>query len=193
MITKVIPQSTFEDMQVDAGILLNSFDPTAPEIVDANIITATTGGITVTCEPEYSDFFEDVDNAPNNTKEGKHLDGWNCSIETTALNTSAEAIKLALGAADINGTTTIIPRVELAQTDFADLWWVGDKAGGGLVAVQLLNALSTGGFSLKTSKNGKSELDLTLTGHLSIQEQDVVPMKFYSLDAEVSGDTQGET
>ena len=83
--------------------------------------------------------------------------------------------------------------MELAQTDFADLWWVGDKAGGGLVAVQLLNALSTGGFSLKTSKNGKSELDLTLTGHLSIQEQDVVPMKFYSLDAEVSGDTQGET
>ena len=70
--------------------------------IEPNIITATTGGITVTCEPEYSDFFEDVDNAPNNTKEGKHLDGWNCSIETTALNTSAEAIKLALGAADIN-------------------------------------------------------------------------------------------
>lgn len=192
MITKVIPQSTFEDMQVDAGILLKSFDPENPAIVDTDIITATTGGITVTCEPEYSDFFEDVDNAPNNTKEGKHLDGWNCSIETTALNTSAEAIRLALGAADIDGTTTIIPRAELKDTDFSDLWFVGDKAGGGLVAVQVLNALSTGGFSLKTSKNGKSELDLTLTGHLSIQDQDVIPMKFYSLDS-VEGDTEGTT
>lgn len=183
MITKVIPQSTFEDMQVDAGILLKTFDPNTPAIMDANIITATTGGITVTCEPEYSDFFEDIDNAPNNTKEGKHLDGWTCSIETTALNTSADAIKLSLGAADIDGTTVIVPRAELEQTDFSDLWWVGDKAGGGLVAVQLLNALSTGGFSLKTSKNGKSELDLTLTGHVSIAQQNTVPMKFYSLDA----------
>ena len=44
-----------------AGVLLKSFNPASPEIVDSNILTATTGGITVNCAPTYSDFAEDVD------------------------------------------------------------------------------------------------------------------------------------
>jgi hypothetical protein len=128
---------------------------------------------------------EDVDNAPNNLKEFKHLDGWDCSISTTALGTSPALIKLALGAADINGTdsTKIVPRRDLNQTDFSDLWWVGDKANGGFVAVKLMNALSTGGFSLQTTKNGKGQIALEITGHVSLAAQDVVPMEFYSADA----------
>ena len=48
--------------------------------------------------------------------------------------------------------------VSLAQSDFSDLWWVGDRADGGMVAVQIKNALSTGGFSLKTTDNGKGQI-----------------------------------
>lgn len=180
MFTK-IPQSTFDDLQLDAGVLLKTFDPdnvAAP--ADTDIICATTGGISVSCVAEYSDFFEDVDNAPVNVKEGKHLDGWTCTISTTSLGTSPELIKLALGAADIDGTTKIVPRRNLSQSDFADLWWVGDKADGGLVAVKLLNALSTGGFTLQTTKNGKGQISIELTGHVSIDDQDTVPMEFYS-------------
>jgi hypothetical protein len=182
----VIPQDTFQELQLDAGILLNTFNPADPSVTDTNIITATTGGITVACVPTYSDFGEDVDNCPNNTKELKHLDGWECTITTTALGTSPEVIKLALGAADIDGTdsTKITPRADLAQTDFSDIWWVGDRADGGMVAVQLKNALSTGGFSLQTTKNGKGQISLTLTGHVSINAQDVVPMVFYSAEGE---------
>lgn len=182
----IIPQDTFDELQLDAGILLNTFDPSDPDVQDEDIICSTTGGITVACVPTYSDFGEDVDNCPNNTKELKHLDGWDCSISTTALGTSPAAIKLALGAADIDGSdsTKIVPRRDLAQTDFADLWWVGDRADGGLVAVKLLNALSTGGFSLKTTKNGKGQITLTLTGHVSINAQSVVPMVFYSKEGD---------
>jgi hypothetical protein len=182
MFTK-IPQSTFDDLQLDAGVLLKTFDPddvAAP--ADEDIICATTGGISVSCVAEYSDFFEDVDNAPVNVKEGKHLDGWTCTISTTSLGTSPELIKLALGAADIDGTNTskIVPRRNLSQSDFDDLWWVGDKADGGLVAVKLMNALSTGGFTLQTTKNGKGQISIELTGHVSIDDQDTVPMEFYS-------------
>lgn len=181
-----IPQSTFNDLQTDAGVLLKNFDPDHPAApADADIITATTGGINVVATPTYSDYGEDVDNVPNNMKELKHLDGWDCKITTTALGTSPELIKLSLGAADINGTTKIVPRSTLKQTDFDDaLWWVGDKADGGLLAVKLLNSLSTGGFSLQTTKNGKGQLSLELTGHVSIQAQDVVPVEFYSLSGE---------
>ena len=80
-----------------------------------------------------------------------------------------------------------MPRRDLSQSDFTDLWWVGDRADGGFVAVKLMNALSTGGFSLTTTKAGKGQVEVTLTGHVSIDAQDVVPMEFYS--AEVSGAT----
>ena len=183
----VIPQSTFDDLQVDAGVLLNAFDPTNPAPpADSAIICATTGGINPSCVPTYSDYGEDIDNVPSNMKELKHLDGWECKISTTCLGTSPELIKLALGAADIDGTTKIVPRKDLAQTDFADIWWVGDKADGGLVAIQLKNALSTGGFSLQTTKNGKGQVTLELTGHVSINAQSEMPMVFYAMTGEES-------
>ena len=179
-----IPENTFNALQMDAGVLLKRFDPDNPaEPADADIICATTGGINPVCEPTFSDFGEDVDNVPNNMMEFKHLDGWNCSISTTGLGTSPELIKLALGAADIQGETKIVPRSNVELTDYSDIWWVGDKADGGLVAIRLMNALSTAGFSLQTTKNGKGTVALTITGHVSIQAQDVVPMEFYSMDA----------
>lgn len=179
-----IPESTFTELQLDAGVLVTTFNPASPAITDESIICATTGGITVSCKPTYSDFGEDVDNVPNNMKEFKHLDGWECKISTTGLGTSPELIKLALGAADIDGTNTsmIVPRRDLAQTDFSNIWWVGDRADGGCVAIQLKNALSTGGFSLQTTKNGKGQVAIELTGHVSIAAQSVVPMVFYSID-----------
>lgn len=178
----IIPQSTFEEMQLDAGVLLNTFNPaspTAPE--DSAIICATTGGITATCVPTFSDLGEDVDNCPVNMKELKHLDSWECTLGFTSLGVSPANIKMALGVADVSGTT-VTPRRDLAQTDFTDLWWVGDRADGGFVAIQLKNALSTGGFSLTTTKAGKGQVAVTLTGHVSIDAQDVVPMVFYSAE-----------
>lgn len=204
MFTK-ISQEAFDELQVDAGVLLNSFDPANPtEPSDSQIITATTGGITVNCTPTYSDWGSDVDNCPPNMKELKHLDGWDMNIQTTALGTSPELIKLSLGAADIDGSdsTKIIPRRKLKQSDFKDLWWVGDKADGGLVAVKIKNALSTAGLSLKTAKDGKGNISLTLTGHVSINAQDTMPMEFYSTIGEklasltvtsAAGTTSGKT
>lgn len=185
----VIPQSAFDELQLDAGVLLNSFNPASPQISDSAIICATTGGINPSCVATYSDFAEDVDNAPVNLMEFKHLDGWDCKIATTALGTSPETIKLALGAADIPGTNTskIVPRRNLKQSDFRDLWWVGDKANGGFVAIRLMNALSTGGFSLQTGKNAKGQVTLEITGHVSLSAQTVVPMEFYSSDDLGSG------
>jgi hypothetical protein len=65
------------------------------------------------------------------------------------------------------------------EKDFADIWWVGDRADGGMAAICLKNALSTGGFSLQTTKNGKGQIACELTGHVSINAQDTMPMEFY--------------
>lgn len=191
----VIPQSTFEEMQLDAGVVLKSFDPAAPAAPeDGDIVCPTTGGINIACTPTYSDMGEDVDNCPANMMELKHLDGWECKMSFTSLGTSPESIRLALGAADMAGSK-ITPRRALKQADFSDLWWVGDRADGGLVAVCLKNALSTGGFTLQTTKNGKGQVSVELTGHVSIADQDAMPMEFYSaappIAAQAAG--QGET
>ena len=178
-----IPQDTFSELQLDAGVLVKTFTPATPAIADENIICATTGGIQVSCVPTYSDFGEDVDNCPNNMKELKHLDSWECKITTNCIGTSLEVIKLSLGAADVTSASfKVTPRRNLEQNDFGDIWWVGDRADGGLVAVKLINALSTGGFSLQTTKNGKGQIALELTGHVSMNAQDTMPMEFYSLD-----------
>ncbi len=176
-----IPQNTFEGLQLDAGVLLKKFNPEMPVApADEDIICATTGGISISCVPTYSDMGEDVDNCPVNMKELKHLDSWECKMSFTSLGTSPESIKLSLGAADVDGHKISIRR-DLKQTDFVDqLWWVGDRADGGMVAVCLKNALSTGGFSLKTTKNGKGQISVEITGHVSIDAQDEMPMEFYS-------------
>ena len=185
----VIPSNTFDTLQFDAGVLLKHFDIEAatsstdnPGFTDDDLICATTGGVNPSCAPTYSDFGEDVDNVPTNMLEFKHLDGWDCKLSTTGLGTSPELIQMALGAADIVNGTKVVPRASLNKSDFTDIWWVGDKANGGFVAIQLKKALSTAGFSLQTSKNGKGQVSLEITGHVSIDAQSEVPMVFYSID-----------
>ena len=180
----VIPQDTFEALQLEAGVLLSAFDPTNPVAPnDEDIICATSGGIKVTATPTFSDMGEDVDNCPVNMMELKHLDSWECTVSFTAIDTSPETIQLGLGVADVAGNK-ITPRRSLSQSDFTTIWWVGDRADGGMVAIKLFNALSTAGLSLTTTKAGKGNFAVTLTGHVSINAQDTVPMEFYSMDGE---------
>lgn len=179
-----IPADTFEQIQTDAGILLYNFDITQPtKVKEEDIICPTTGGITASCTPTYSDMGEDVDNCPANLLELKHLDSWECLLEFTSLGTTPKSIRLALGAADIDSKnpSKIIPRVSLKTSDASDIWWVGDRADDGMVAVCVKRALSTSGFSLQTSKNGKGQTSVTLTGHVSVATQQEVPMEFYSM------------
>ncbi|MDE6903332.1 MAG: hypothetical protein K2P22_11410, partial [Lachnospiraceae bacterium] len=160
-------------------------------VKDEDIICPTTGGITARCAATYSDLGEDVDNCPANLLELKNVDSWDCGLEFTSLGTSPKSIRLALGAADIDSEdpTHIVPRRTLKVSDAQDIWWVGDKANGGMLAVCLKNALSTSGFSLKTTKNGKGNTTVNLTGHVTVATQGEVPMEFWSADP--SADTGG--
>ena len=184
----VIPQDTFQAMQLNAGVLLKTFDPKNPAAPkDEDIICATTGGITIVATPTYTDMGSDVDNCQDNMMELKTLDGWNCKISFTGLGTSPENIRMALGAADINAQSGAIELADkLKNTHFSDKWWVGDRADGGMVAAHLKNALSTGGLTLKTTKNGKGQISVELTGHVSIKNQKTMPMEFYSTAPGVS-------
>ena len=47
--------------------------------------------------------------------------------------------------------------------------------------VKLKNAVSTGGMNIQSTKNGKGTNQVTLTGYVSIDAQDEMPMEFYHI------------
>lgn len=172
-----------EKMQINAGLLLNKFDITKPESpAEEDIICDTTGDFGITCTPNISDLFEDVNNAPTNTMEGKHITGWNCGLSVTALSVTEETLKLSLGACEVGEDGGIHPRSQFKVEDFKSLYWIGDMMEEGkLFCVAMDHTVSTGGLSYTATNKGKGRLALTLTPHASLQEQNKVPMAFYIL------------
>lgn len=173
-----------EKMQINAGLLLNTFDIANPvEPADEAIVCETTGDFSITCTPTTEDLFADVNNAPVNTMEGKRITGWTCGLSVTALSVTEEALIMSLGAADVGGDSGVHPRDDFELTDFKSLYWIGDMIDDTkLFVVVMDNTVSTGGLSITTTNNGKGKLGLTLTPHASLADQTKVPMAFYILD-----------
>lgn len=179
-----IPETTFQNLQLNAGVLLSAFNPESATVANESIIGATTGGVNFTATPTFSDYGEDIDNCPKNMKELKKLDSWEISLSGTYVTVDANAVKALVGAADVSGNK-ITPRNDLKLTDFTDVWWVGDysdqngETNGGFVAIHMINALSTGGFAIQSSDNGKGNFAFTYTAHYSMSAQDTVPFEVY--------------
>lgn len=182
-----IPADTFKMLQLNAGVLATTFAPATGTLDAEAQIGATSGGINFTATPTYSDFGEDIDNCPKNTKELKRLDEWEVTMSGTFVAADTAIAKLLVGAADIDkqDTTKVTPRNDLADADFGDIWFVGDysdkngETNGGFIAIKLINALSTGGFQLQTSDKSKGQFSFTFTGHYSINAQGTVPFEVY--------------
>lgn len=182
-----IPTDTFQQIQLNAGVLLSSFEPATATITSSAIIGATTGGVTFKATPSFEDFGADIDNCPKNTKELKKLTEWDVKMSGSFVTVTAAAAAMLVGAGDVGSTDTtkITPRNDLDDGDFEDIWWVGDYSdkngatNGGFVAIHMLNGLSTGGFSLKSTDKAKGTFDFEFTGHYSIEAQDTVPFEVY--------------
>lgn len=168
-------------IQVNAGTLLNAFDVSNPvEFDDSAIICATSGDFSFTCQTQTDDFFADVNNVPDGTKEGMRITGHDCSLSVTALDITPEMLAMALGAADVSGGT-VTPRRQFVNADFKTVYWAGNMIDPEkLFVIKLMNAIG-GGISFTSTKNGKGGLSLELTAHPSIANIEIVPMEFYVL------------
>ena len=126
-----IPENAFKELQLNAGVLLTDFDTkdgmTEQELL-AVMIGATSGGVNFIATPTYEDYGADIDNAPVNVKELKKLTGWEVKMSGSFITVSTSSAALMAGAADVDktDTTKITPRNDVADTDFKDIWWVGD-------------------------------------------------------------------
>lgn len=180
-----VASDAFRKLQLNAGIILTEFDPTVGTVDRTKIFAATSGGAQFTVSPEFVDFGEDIDNVPANTKELKVLQSVTATMSGTLKTVDTEVCRKLMAAADIGANGKITPRADLKQTDFFDLWWVGDYSNvndgndAGFIAIKLVNALSTGGFSLQPNDKSKGDFSFEFTGHYSLSDITVLPYEVY--------------
>ena len=182
-----IPTNTFKELQLNAGILTSNFTPATGTVQADDILGATSGGVSFSATPTHTDLGDDIDNCPENMKELKKLESWEAKMSGTFLTVNTAQAKSLIGAADIGSsdTTKVTPRNDLASTDFADIWWIGDYSdkngatNGGYIAIHMMNALSTGGFQLQSGDNAKGQFAFEYTAHYSMAAPDTVPFELY--------------
>lgn len=186
-----IPTDTFKKLQLGAGILTTEFDPATGKFTASNIIGATSGGVSFEATPSFSDFGEDIDNCPKNTKELKRLDSWEAKMSGSFVTMDTNVAVSVIGTAAVasNAPTKVVPRNSVDAEDFKDIWWVGDysdvnddgsSAGkAGFIAIKLINALSTGGFKIQSGDKAKGTFEFEYTGHYNLGNIDTVPFEVY--------------
>lgn len=186
-----IPTDTFKKLQLNAGILTTEFDPKSGELTATNIVGATSGGVSFEAVPTFTDFGEDIDNCPKNTKELKRIDMWECKMSGSFVTMDTKVATSVVGAAAIasDDQTKVVPHNAIDAKDFKDIWWVGDysdinvdgsSAGkAGFIAIKLANALSTGGFKIQSGDKAKGTFEFEYTGHYSLENIDTVPFELY--------------
>ena len=180
-----VKADAFQNLQMNAGIICDSFNPATGAI--GNILGATTGGFTFNSNPTYLDFGEDVDNCPPNTWQLKRISYYDPAISGTFLTISAARSKNLIGGADIpsNDTTHVVPRGNLESTDFSDVWVIGDYSdkntgnNAGYLAVHLKNVLNTAGIQWTTTKDGKGQFSFDYHAHYDLQNVDDIPFEIY--------------
>lgn len=182
--TTGLSATTFEKLQLNAGIFLTGFDYSSAtdaatlktklaEYIKAGegVLGATRGGGKFTCTPSTRNIeadgkrYEFVGSTVN--------DGWTVSLSTTLLESDAETFKLALMSADVTtatGKDTIKIRTDIATTDYLDkLCWVGDTSKG-YVLIELENALNISGASFSFTDKGEGTLPVEFRAHQSSLE-----------------------
>lgn len=184
---KKIPETTFQEIQLNAGMIVKSFNPATREA--SGQIGATTGGVQFSATPTFSDYGEDIDNCPKNSMELKKLDEWEITLASTLITMNAETAKLLIAAADVDSDNSghIIPRNDIKVADFQDIWWVGDYSdkntgdSAGYIAIHMMNVINTGGFAIQSTDKAKGQFAFTFTAHYSLNAQDTVPFEVYIL------------
>ena len=182
-----VPANAFKQIGSNAGMLLKDFDVETGEYDPDDIIGVTSGGINFQETMEISDYGEDMDNVPKGTKELMRIDNRTATVSGTFVTVNAELLEMLMAASD-NTNGHIVPRGIIdIDKDFRTLWYVLDysdvnKSGtgtgaaqAGFIAIEMKNSISTGGFQVQSTDNGKANFAFEFSPHYSLDAGDEVP------------------
>jgi len=181
-----VPANTFQTIQINAGIVTDGFTPATGAY--GNILGATTGGLSFNANPEYEDFGEDIDNVPGNTWQLKRIKSYDPVLSGNYVTVTAEQAAALSGAGGFaaGDSTHFIPDHILSESDFDDIWFIGDYSdknvgagSAGFIAIHLKHALNTTGFQITTTKDGKGQFPFEYHGHYDLTNIDDAPYEVY--------------
>ena len=180
--------STFENLQLNAGMFLANFDySTATDAATLGallkterektsgsaLIGATRGGGTFVCTPNPRSI--EADGKREEWKGSSVNDGWTIKLTTTLLEINATNLKRSFGTADVTDTEkkhTIKIRTDIKDADYIEsLVWVGDTSKG-YVLIAIKNALNTAGATLTWTDKGEGTIPVEFTAHQDGLETD---------------------
>lgn len=180
--------STFENLQLNAGMFLANFDySTATDAASLGallkterekpsgsaLIGATRGGGTFVCTPNTRSI--EADGKREEWKGSSVNDGWTIKLTTTLLEINADNLKRSFGTADVTDTEkkhTIKIRTDIEDADYIDsLVWVGDTSKG-YVLIAIKNALNTAGATLTWTDKGEGTIPVEFAAHQDGLETD---------------------
>lgn len=180
--------STFENLQLNAGMFLANFDySTATDAATLGallkterektsgsaLIGATRGGGTFVCTPNTRSI--EADGKREEWKGSSVNDGWTIKLTTTLLEINADNLKRSFGTADVTDTEkkhTIKIRTGIKDADYIEsLVWVGDTSKG-YVLIAIKNALNTAGATLTWTDKGEGTIPVEFTAHQDGLETD---------------------
>ena len=180
--------STFENLQLNAGMFLANFDySTATDAATLGallkterektsgsaLIGATRGGGTFVCTPNTRSI--EADGKREEWKGSSVNDGWTIKLTTTLLEINATNLKRSFGTADVTDTEkkhTIKIRTDIKDSDYIEsLVWVGDTSKG-YVLIAIKNALNTAGATLTWTDKGEGTIPVEFTAHQDGLETD---------------------
>lgn len=180
--------STFENLQLNAGMFLANFDySTATDAATLGallkterektsgsaLIGATRGGGTFVCTPSTRSI--EADGKREEWKGSSVNDGWTIKLTTTLLEINATNLKRSFGTADVTDTEkkhTIKIRTDIKDADYIEsLVWVGDTSKG-YVLIAIKNALNTAGATLTWTDKGEGTIPVEFTAHQDGLETD---------------------
>ena len=180
--------STFENLQLNAGMFLANFDystatdastlgallKTEREKASGSaLIGATRGGGTFVCTPNKRSI--EADGKREEWKGSSVNDGWTIKLTTTLLEINSDNLKRSFGTADVTNTEkkhTIKIRTDIKDADYINsLVWVGDTSKG-YVLISIKNALNTAGATLTWTDKGEGTIPVEFTAHQDGLETD---------------------
>lgn len=168
-------KKTKEYLQLNAGVIMKNYDPDNDTYASARaagkIIGATSGGSEFKAAVKGHDVA--VDGIPGKAKGLFIIEEWEVSLATTFIETTAETIKLSLGAVNSEsvssptGYTKITGKNQFDDSDYLDnIAFLGSLSGSeDPVIVIVKNALSTDGLDLKVEDKKEGTVPATFYGY----------------------------
>lgn len=171
--------STAQNIQLGAGAILKEKYVAGTKLTAENVLSATNGGITMAIVPEY--FTPSIDgNFDNVMGTGKTVTRYTATLSFTAVEADAEVLAKALGCADIAGNV-IVGRHTIKDTDYSDIYAIGEKGDGSIIQFTLKNAMNTNGLTLTTANNGNGGIAFSISANYSVDDLDNPPFEIETI------------